>query len=345
MMQKLVKLIKLNLVLSMRNSLVWVILFSMVMIILVVKFAVPKDFSLDADQYYFDNTTGKSIQSALVEFGSDESDFFDSYETLETYLVDNRSAVGVVFTGSLDNPQIEVLKSTAINQEQLNLVQTTLSKMIGSINGTWNNDIDIEFLSPKTEPVPRNITLVPVLLVFEVLILGFILIAVFIFQEKADMVIRAYRVSPGGTHLYIISKLIAFLIIGLIYAFAIVAFTYGFDFSLIDFTVLTILGFILYTLIGLIVALFFEDISGWFTVGIVLLVINMAPSISHQMPGFSPDFIRYIPSYHIIFGYEDILFSNDKNMLPTFGLLLVLTMTAYIICYFLAEKRLMKEKM
>ncbi len=343
MSKKLVALIKQNLVLSLRNSLIWVILLSMVIIILAVKFAVPKEITSNVDQYFWDDSQDKAIESALVQFGVDETRFMTSYENLEKLVFENKSAIGIVFNGSLANPQVELLQSTAINKEQLKIVQTTLSKMIGSLNGTWNSGVNIEFISPQTKSVPRNLTLVPVLLVFEVLILGFLLIAVFIFQEKGDKVIRAYRISPGGTHLYILSKLIAFLVIGLVYAFAIVTFTCGFNFNMINFTILTITGFILYTLIGLIVALFFEDISGWFSVGIVLLTINMAPGISHQMPSFAPAFMRYIPSYHVIFGYDDILFSEGKNLAPTLGLLALTTIVAYIVCYILVDKKLMRE--
>lgn len=343
MSKKLLTLIKQNLVLSLRNSLIWVILLSMVMIIFVVKFAVPEEISPNLEQYYLDNSQGKAIESALIQLGIDEIRFVTNYESLENLVLDNKSAIGIIFNGSLDNPQIELIQSTAINKELLKMIQTKLSKLISTLNGTWNSGVDIAFIRPQTKPIPRNLSLVPVLLVFEVLVLGFLLIAVFIFQEKGDKVIRAYRISPGGTHLYILSKIIAFLIIGLIYAFGIVAFTYGFGFNLIHFTILTIIGFILYTLIGLITALFFEDISGWFTIGIVLLTINMAPGMSHQMPSFAPAFMRYIPSYHVIFGYDHILFFNGKSLVATFGLLTLLTIAAYIICYILVDKKLMKE--
>lgn len=343
MSKKLLMLVKQNLILSMRNSLVWVILVSMVIIILVVKFAIPDEISSGNEQYFVDNSTAKTIEKTLIRTGVDESRFIKDYQSLKDLINENKSAVGIIFSGSLEDPKIEVLQKTSINEEQLNLVQASLSKMIGTLNGTWNNDINIEFLRRQSDPIPRNIALVPVLLVFEVLILGFLLVAVFIFQEKGDRVILAYRISPGGTHLYILSKIISFLMIGIIYAFGIIAFTYGFNFNMLDFIILTILGFVLYTLIGLIVALFFEDISGWFIVGIVLLTLNMAPGLSHQLPSLSMNFIKYIPSYHIILGYDTILFSNQKSLISTFGLLSILTIAAYLLCYILVDKKLMKE--
>jgi len=343
MMKKLLTLIKQNLVLSTRNSLVWVVLLSMVLIILVVKFAVPDQLSEGNSEFYLDMSENREIYTALTAVGVDANQFSENREDLNAQLEENSHSIGIIFEGSLESPRFQLIQTTEMNNEQLKLIQTSLSKMIGSINGTWNGNLEVSFIRPQTEPVPRNLTLVPVLMVFEVLILGFLLIAVFIFQEKGDKVIRAYRISPGGTHLYILSKLTAFLLIGLLYAFGIVAFTVGFDFNILNFVIITILGFLLYTLIGLIVALFFDDISGWFTVGIVILTINMAPGMSHQMPSFAPPFMKWIPSYHIIFGYDDILFNTGKNMWPVFGLMCALTLIAYVVCYFLVDRKLMKE--
>ncbi|AKL95758.1 ABC-2 family transporter protein [Clostridium aceticum] len=340
---KISTLVRQNLILSLRNSLVWVILITMIIIILFVNFLIPENYGTTGENYYLDLTERQTIERSLQEIGIPSSAFASSLETLEDLVQEKRNAVGIVFQGEIENPVIEILHSFPINTEQLHIIQANVNKLVGTINGTWETNYNLDFLRPQSSPVPRNLTAVPVLLVFEVLVLGFLLVAVFLFQEKSDNVIRAYRITPGGTHLYILSKVTAFLILGFIYAFAIVVFTFGMNFSLLDFVLLTLLGFVLYTLLGLIVAVFFEDISGWFVIGIVVLTLNMAPALSHQFPSFTPGFMAWIPSYHIIFGYHEILFSTDKNLSSLYTLLFIQNLVAYILCYFLVEKKLMKE--
>ncbi len=341
--KKLSTLVRQNLILSLRNSLVWVVLISMIFIILFVKFLVPEDYGTTGESYYLDITQNKTVEKSLQEMGVESTSFVSSVEVLEEIVKEDHSSIGIIFQGEIENPSIEILYNFSVNPEQINIIKANVNKLIGTVNGTWNDSYNIEFLRIQSSPVPRNLTTVPGLLVFEVLILGFLLVSVFLFQEKSDNVIRAYRITPGGTHLYIFSKVIAFLILGLIYAFGIVGFIFGLGFNLLDFVILTFLGFVLYTLLGLIIAVFFEDISGWFVIGIVILTLNMAPTFSHQFPSFAPDFMKWIPSYHVIFGYDEILFPTGKNLTPLYTLLLAQNLIAYILCYFLVDKKLMKE--
>jgi|GEM_PF-499682 len=340
--KKLSALVKQNLTLCFRNSLIWVVLISMIIIVLFVNFLVPREYETTGENYYLDLTSGRSIETHLKELGMSSSSFMSDLEELEGLVSESSNAVGVVFTGEKEMPSVEVLYNFHIGPEQKNIINVSINKLVGTINDTWQDDINISFLRDQALPTPRHLATVPVLLVFEVLILGFLLVAVFLFQEKGDNVIRAYRVTPGGTHLYILSKVVTFLLLGFVYAFGILIFTYGVNLNIFNFIILTFLGFILYTLLGLIVAVFFEDISGWFIVGIVLLTLNMIPAISHQLPSFAPSFITWVPSYHIIFGYDEILFPTGKNLNPLFASLLVQNIVAYISCYLLVNKKIIK---
>ncbi len=107
----------------------------------------------------------------------------------------------------------------------------------------------------------------PALLAFEVIVLGFLLVAVFIFQEKSDGSIKAYCISPGGTLSYLLSKTALFAVIVLIYGLFFLLFTIGIPEQLLKISVVLLLASALYTLLGIIVEVFFRGISDWLFVG------------------------------------------------------------------------------
>ena len=177
----------------------------------------------------------------------------------------------------------------------------------------------------------------------EVLVLGFLFVAVFIFQEKSEGSIRAYRVSPGGTATYILAKTLVFMALGVVYGLGLVTAAMGFSVNYGALLLLIVLGVNLYTFLGISVAVFFRNISEWFFTGVLLLAINMAPLASLMFPMFSPRWLTWLPSYPVVFGLSEALFPSGRSILPLAGLLAVENVLAYTLCYVLTRQKLMKE--
>jgi len=344
MLKKIFTMILQNLVLSFRNSLVWVLFGTLIVMIVVVLFAMPKEYSISQVYYMLDNTAGSAIESTFERKGIEIGQFSRDQVELESSMKNSNNAIGVIFEGTMEKPEITLMHLGKLSEQNLNVIKATLEELVSSaVDGSAKSSPDIRFLRGQIEPVPKNLALVSVLMVFEVLILGFLLVAVFIFQEKSDGSIRAYRVTPGGTFLYISSKTLAFLVIGIVYGGVLALLTMGFDVNYLELFIVTVLGFILYTLIGMIIAVFFNNISEWFFIGITILLINMAPVFSHEFPAFSPGWISWFPSNSILFCYDEIFFPSGKSLLSPILLLALETIIAYVICHFIVNRKLMKE--
>ncbi len=340
-----------SLILSFRNSLVWVLFGTLVVMILVVQFALPKESGALQTQYVYDGTEGIVYKTMMQASGIDEKYLLENEAELEQRVKSENGAVGIKFSGKTEAPEITLIYQGMLSEQNINIIRASLGKMVSAVTAGASGmeaEVDasgpeVRFLRERIEPVPKNLSFVSVLMVFEVLILGFLMIAVFIFQEKHDGSIRAYRITPGDTFVYIVSKVLAFLVIGIVYGFMLVGFTIGLKINLLLLLVVTVIGFILYTLIGMVIAVFFKDISEWFFIGIAALFINMAPAFSHEFPSFSPVWVTWFPSYQILHCIDEIFFPSGRSLFVPILILAAEAAAVYVVCHAAVNRKLMKE--
>jgi hypothetical protein len=204
--------------------------------------------------------------------------------------------------------------------------------------------VDTELLRPRAGVVPQNLRATPLFIVFEALVLGFMMASVLMLAEKQEGVLRAYRVSPGGTLAYVGSKTILFTGLGALYAALLAAATVGVGFDWPSFLLLAGLASALYTLLGLCLTVFFRDLTGWFLVAVVVLGVNMVPMVSFAAPGFAPAWVAAIPAYGIVFAFEEILFPTGKDLAGTYLALTAGVAVGIALCAALVDRRLLSPE-
>ncbi|KAB3533499.1 ABC transporter permease [Alkaliphilus pronyensis] len=344
MLKGLMNLFKKDMIIALRNSLFWVLIVTLILMIGMVRFLIPDEIQLTDNRLIFDNSQDKALEKALLYGGLSEENILQSEEEVIEGVRENSQSIGIIYEGSLESPRFTVVHHGKINPQQKKLIDASLKGLMSALTGTNTEEAyQLEFIRPQAPPISKKLTTIPTLLVFEVLILGFMYIALFMFQEKEEGSIRAYRISPGNTSQYILSKTLVFTVVGLVYGFSLVLLTVGTDFNFLYLALTIVLGSALYTFLGGIVGVFFNNISEWFAIGVSLLVINMIPIISSLYPAFSPKFVTYIPSYSILLIFNEILFPTGKQLFSTTLAIVALTIVAYIACHLLVENKLMKE--
>ena len=203
--------------------------------------------------------------------------------------------------------------------------------------------VSIERIEPAPgEPVRDG--LIPAMLAFEVAILGYLFIAVTMFQEKEEGAVRAYRVSPGTTLAYTLSKISVWVLISLIYAGVLAAATVTAGFSYSQMFGIVFAVSLLLTSLGLIIAVFFNSMSDWFVPGVAVLVLNMLPAISLSAGGFNPLWLKIIPGYHAVKAFDE-LFSAGRidNFAPLFAALLLAAAALFSLGSLAVHLKLMRE--
>lgn len=344
MTRSLLNLFKKDILIAFRNALFWVLLITLVLMIAAVKFLIPESYQETEGRFFYDKSSDKMLESTLKAAGVKDEYFFENVEVLENMVGESSNAIGIIFEGSFQKPRFTIIHHATINDLQRNIIDASLEKLVANITGVNRRvDYEVEFIRQQTEPASRRLTALPSLLTFEVLMLGFIFIAVFMFQEKEEGSIRAYRITPASTSSYILSKTLVFIVIGIAYGFALVILTIGFSVNYLMLALIIVLGSALYSFLGAIVAVFFNNISQWFVIGTCLLMLNMTPILSQLFPNFAPQYITWIPSYSILFVFNEILFSTGKNLSPWIASLIIMTSIAYAACHLLVDRKLMKE--
>jgi hypothetical protein len=297
-----------------------------------------------------DATSEGELAGLLTEMGLGEGVVYQDETSFRADLTSQPNKVGVIFTGSVDDPRFEIITTNAVAEANINLLKASMDYGILQLRGEAQQTLDVEYLRPVREPTPLNLRMVPTIIVFEVVLLGFLIAAVMMFQEKQEGTLRAYRVTPSGALNYILSKTVLFILLSLAYGIPILALTYvlmpaGSTPNLGLALLLLVMSSAFMTLFSLSVAVFFRSLSEWFFVGVAVLIINSLSIISYGLPSFAPAWLTFIPSYPTVFATRDLLFygAGWTDILPVVLYLSALIAAAFAAAYVTIRYRLLKE--
>lgn len=328
---------------------------------IVVYYVLPDELETDTARYYFDARLagGDGAADAAVTgstagafAGIDSELVAESREELESWVAGDQGSVGIVLEPA---GHITLVTGTPLSDEQRALIQAAMTQALAATTEGPATEgaggaagYQVVRIQPDAPRLGIDDLLIPVLVAFDVLILGFLFIAVMLFQEKQEGSIWAYRVTPGGTFAYVSAKVALWVALSVVYGTLLAAATVGFRMSAVawlQYLAVLVLSSLFMTSLGLFVAVFFEGISDWFFVGIVILVANMIPNVSFMNPSFSPGWVTEIPSYSAIFTVRDIMFGTGHDgFFAEFVLrYLIYNAVAVPLAYLGVGRRLLKE--
>ncbi len=343
MMRKILSMIRQDFILTLRNGFMWVLLGLMVLMIVLVNL-LPREMTSPVRTLIWDQSQGQILRGELLRQGAHTNEFVISYSQLSNAAATNRSIMGVIFSGTLADPRFTLIYQDTRDRQTVNTYKLLMDQIIRQMRGEAVRVGTLQ-LRPVPQPRPLNLRAVPVLLVFEVLILGFLIVAVTIFAEKDQGSIRAYRVSPGGVGVYILSKTVVFTALGLVYGLPMVLFTVGMGIHYGQLLLVLTVSIAMFTLLGLGLAVYFQNISEWFFMGVMVLIINILSQVSYIFPNFAPGWISWLPSYPALTGITEILFPSGRPdflgpVLAQLGAYLAVTA---VFAYFSVRRKLFRE--
>ena len=310
-MKRLFSMFRQDLVLAWRNGQIAVAMgIAALMIALIL--LLPHEIATGPGEYVLDEVDGRPVRAAIMELGGNPASLPESRSELDTLLEANSSAIGIVVTGAIEAPQVEIIVQTAVPAESVNLLRASIEMVIRSAQEGAVAEAPVIRLRPEAQPVPLNLAGLPIFLAFEVAILGFLLVAVFVFQEKQEGTIRAYRVSPAGLWPYIASKTALFTVLAIAYGTVVVIAGRGRHANWPAVLALIVWGSAFMTIFGLGFAAWFRNLSHWFFPGLAVLVLNLLPFIAYIYPAFDPAWLRVIPSYALVFALREALFQTGN---------------------------------
>lgn len=345
-MKRFISLFKKDTVVVLRSGLQYLVIFVSILFIILINFVIPKNLELKSTEFFFDGTQGKILEPLLLSGGVDKNKIFSDYDDFIKALEKDKNSIGIQLEGTFENAKFTIFSQNKVSIKNINLVEASLQSILENIKGTGEpSGYRIETLREAASPIPFNKNLVPVFLTFQVAMLGFFLIGVMIFQEKTEGSIRAYRVSSSGTVLYILSKTVVFTLMAILYGVVTTVTTVGFNIDFLAVLLLIILTSIFITLLGLLVSIFFNSISEFLPVAMGVVLILQLPITSYIVPAFAPAFLKWIPTYPVLFGFREALFSTGKQnyLFPFLIILIAEIAVVFTVCCFAVRKRLIRS--
>lgn len=320
-MGKILSLMMQDTRLLLRNAIFWVVTGSLVIIVITVRFLIPEDF----------NANDHSLVSYNLKT---ENRFITSLDSEQSVLDAVRKGDAI---GFIQNGDTITLVHPGLSEKAQNAIMASLFGESAGMN------IKISEIRESSVRVPENIRLTPVFICFEALVSGFLMAGILMLGEKDDGTIRAYRISPAGTVVYVTAKVLLFSIFGTVYSILMAVMIAGFGFKWGGFILLAFLSGALFTLLGLAITVFFKDMSSWFSVSVLVLTINILTKFSFSSPSFSPGWIRLIPSYPVLFAFEDLLFGGGRGIAGAVLTVFAEVVVLYVITCILIRKRLLQR--
>ncbi|MGE5654900.1 MAG: ABC transporter permease [Bacillota bacterium] len=345
-MRSFATLLKQDLLLAYRNGFLVVVLVMVALIAPLIDFAIPKELKLGAEEYVLDLTEGKQITPYFVRQGIDSRLLLTSEEQLMSIMQQNKRAVSVVFRGSTDHPEVTVYHQGYEPPKAIRLLQPVGAEVWSQTAGAGAVTFHrVQNLRPEAGKVPFNKSLIPFFIATDVTVVGFYLVAVMVFQEKAERTLRAYRISPSGTWSYILSKILTNVILSVAYGALLLLSTMGFAAEYLGALLLCAAASFLITAAGLLVSVFFDSLSEFIFIAVLITMVLALPMASYFFPSFKLSFFPFVPSYPVMFGMRELLFPTGRSgyLLP-----MVLSLTgegllALLISYWAVDRRLMHE--
>ncbi|KUO75261.1 MAG: hypothetical protein APF77_22355 [Clostridia bacterium BRH_c25] len=347
-MKRLLGLLKKDFKIAFRNFFFLIVVFVAAILIFVTNSLIPEQVNMDTRMLYAveGEQSKETLQIAqLLEKQGGSRRVAGKDEIIKGIEAD-KEAVGLVIKQNQNKPVFEFILQGYENEQSKNAFVLSLESML---NLDQLNNPDIETVVLKQEinygKIPFNKSFVPLMILNEPVMLGFIFLATLIFMEKDEGTIKAYMVSPGRIAEYLWSKVILIVTLGILSTVLITVFTMGSEANWFMLISITIAGSLFSSTVAMFVASFFDNISKamiW-VLGISLLLT--APMISYFMPSFAPRVLTIIPTYSLMFAIREAIFpgTNTAIFYESMAVLLIVSAVLFSLSVLSYKRSLLRD--
>jgi len=325
-MKKILSLFKKDVLLGIKDVFILLELAFAVVIMLLLLFVFPKDIQRDAMVYIQDETG--MVQEIINNLAEDIEMEFDAFvETREEIvegMIKNRNAMGVIISyGNEEDGTLyktEMLVQPYTTDAMMKFVETEMEDMLSILHppfGTYPLDVykSVTLISLQEglrDEIPFNRRMLPALILVMVGILGMFAMVSLIGQERSDATIRAFRVTPTGMIGFLVSKNLMLLAVSIVtFSILYIPVMGGFS-GYLPALMITILTVIFGSAVGTFLGSYFDNPMASMGYVVLLMMVLSLPAISLFAPTFSPEWLKFIPTYHTLFGLDAAMFPDNN---------------------------------
>lgn len=283
---------------------------------------------------------GKDKIEALLYETEDKKIFLLESEEDMILLAENRHEIGATITMYKDDFELHYTYYLQGNETD------RFKRLLMIVHGQDDELLkdaaenqEIRSLSDAGTQLNDKENLLPVFLTFNGVLMGFFIIAAYIFLDKKEGFIKAYAVTPSPVWKYLLSKALVLTMIMLLASLVIVIPLMGMRINYLILLAFLIPAGLFTSGLGLLVAGYFDSMVKSFGVMYLLMISMIIPALAYFTPNWSPLWLKFIPSYYLVFGFKEIFINGDVG----FVLLIALGYLAAALLLFLCSNARFKR--
>lgn len=173
--------------------------------------------------------------------------------------------------------------------------------------------MEVRTLGSNSITLTDRENLLPVFLTFNGALMGFFIIAAYIFLDKKEGVIKAYAITPSPVWQYLLSKVMVLTTTLIVTSLVITVPVMGLRINYAALIAFLVASGLFASGLGLIIAGYYDDMVKSFGVMYLLMIGMCLPILAYFTPGWNPLWIKFIPSYYILFGIKEIIIRGDMR--------------------------------
>lgn len=187
-----------------------------------------------------------------------------------------------------------------------------------------NNDFDASVLQFEQQEVVQltegfeglsdRENILPSFLTFNGSLMGFFVIAAYIFLDKKEGIITAYAVTAAPVSYYLMSKVGVILLTSIFTSLLMVIPLMGLQANYLMLIIFLLCSGIFASTLGLVITSFYDNIMQAFGTIYAFMMLLMLPNISYFIPSWDPTFMKFIPSYYFLQSFKEVLLPEGNMM-------------------------------
>ncbi len=172
-------------------------------------------------------------------------------------------------------------------------------------------DQEVRTLGQSQSDLTDRENLLPAFLTFNGALMGFFIISAYIFLDKKEGVIKAYAITPSPVWKYLLSKVLVLTSTMVVTSLIITVPLMGTRINYFAMLAFLICTGLFASGLGLVIAGYYDDMVKSFGVMFLLMIGMMIPTLAYFSPSWDPAWLKFVPSYYIIFGFKEIFIRGD----------------------------------
>jgi hypothetical protein len=179
--------------------------------------------------------------------------------------------------------------------------------------GEFSDAQEVRSLNQTLVELTDRENMVPAFITFNGSLMGLFIISSYIYLDKKEGVIKAYAVSPSTVANYLLSKIMVLMTTSTVTTLLIVIAVKGFDFHILLMLALLLSSGFAASALGILLASYYQDIAESFAAFFALILFFMLPNFAYFIPSWNPNWVKFIPSYYMQEGFKEVLLSNPDT--------------------------------